>query len=367
MSQSKRWASPICGRKSTLSNRRHQSLVLDPERIAHIQVTDAAEKPIAGASVECVDQQAHDYRHLITDERGAVVVRGLRISRRRSWLFDSHERYVSSTDFDRTINLPADAEVSTHGLIMQAAGVVVGVITDAGTHQPLNGAACPRAGCSVTVSPAEFSDFEGAYRMTGVTPGKTPITVHLGYAPQLIEPQVVAGEEVTLNFALGPARVITGQVVDGEQKPMAAVHVRTTRWAGNDTLGLQAMTDEAGRFVIANAPRDAFEISLYARGFKKPLLDQTIKPEQEKFAFALAADPAEHPGMEGAGPTVGSTALSVTTLDGRKVAGGPGGQDRAAGFLGDLVRSVRGRNSQSGRGARGLRQARRFRHAQHQH
>ena len=48
-------------------------------------------------------------------------------------------------------------------------------------------------------------------------------------------------------------------------------------------LGLQAMTDEEGRFVIADAPRDAFEISLYARGYK-PLLDQAIAAERQEYS-----------------------------------------------------------------------------------
>jgi len=299
-----------------------QQLVLEPERIVNIHVTNVAQEPIAGASVECVDEAVHDYRHLITDEKGSVVVKGLRYSAAELAVRLAHDRYVSSTTFDRTITLPPDVAVSTHGFTMQPAGMVVGTVTDAATGKPLNGARLSAGRVLSDYSPRAWSDFEGTYRMIGVTPGRMPVTVHLAdHAPQLKEVQVVAGEEVKLDFAMQPARAITGRVVDADAQPVGRVHVRATRWAGNDTLGLQAMTNDDGAFALLDAPREPFEVSLYAPGYK-PLLDQPIAADGERFNFELAVDPRQGPGVESAGPAEGSAAppFAVTTLDGAKLA-----------------------------------------------
>jgi thiol-disulfide isomerase/thioredoxin len=226
---------------------------------------------------------------------------------------------VSSTDFDRTVTLPEDTNVSTHGLVMQSAGVIAGTVTDAAGGEPLYGARLTAGRVVSDRLPRAWTDFEGNYRLIGVTPGRTPVTVHFAdHAPQIAEVQVVAGEEVKLDFALAAGRVIIGQVVDAEGQPVPRVHIMATRWAGHETLGLQAMTDGAGRFIIADAPRDEFEICLYAPGYK-PLLDQIVSPQQKEYAFALKPDARKAPGIEGTGPAVGSEAptFTLTTLDGK--------------------------------------------------
>jgi thiol-disulfide isomerase/thioredoxin len=120
---------------------------------------------------------------------------------------------------------------------------------------------------------------------------------------------------------MAPARVINGRVTDADGKALAEVYVRATRWAGNDTLGLQAMTNAEGRFALIDAPNDSFELSLYARGFK-PLLDQTVARDRDTYTFELTPDPrASGDGPATAGLAVGSDApeLKLTTLDGKTI------------------------------------------------
>ncbi|MCB9851193.1 MAG: redoxin domain-containing protein, partial [Phycisphaerales bacterium] len=154
-----------------------------------------------------------------------------------------------------------------------------------------------------------------------VTPGRMVITVHLaGHAPQLREVQVTAAEEVSADFALTEARAITGKLVDPDDKPVADAYIRATRWSGHDTLGLQTMADDAGAFQIIDAPNDAFEIAIYAPGFK-PLLDQAIAADMDAYTYQLALDPRKGPGIGSSGPAEGSDApdFTVTTLDGTKI------------------------------------------------
>jgi len=299
-----------------------QTLALSPERIVHLRITDDAERPIAGVGVECVDQEARDYRHLLTDDAGKTTIRGLRFDAPELSLRLSHEKYVSSPDFDRTIALPSDVLISTHGLTMQIAGTITGVVTDSASGKPLYGARLTAGRVLSDRLPRAWTDVEGRFQLIGVTPGNTPVTVHFAeYAPQIKELHVAAGEENPLDFALSSARTVAGRVVDGDAKPIGGVHLLATRWAGHETLGLQALSDADGRFVLADAPRDAFELSLYAPGYK-PLLDQNIGAQQDQFEFVLKADPRTGAGVAGSGPAVGSAvpAFSVRTLDGQTIA-----------------------------------------------
>jgi len=296
-----------------------QAIVLEPERIVHLRITDEDHQPIAGAGVEMLDEPARDYRHLLTDEQGKAVVRGLRFAAPRLLVRLNHEHYVSSSDFDRVIDLPADVNASTHGLIMRPAGTVIGTVTDAATGKPLYGARLSAGRVLSDDLPRAWSDEEGRYRLVGVTPGKMPVTVHFaGYGPKLLEVSVIAGRETTADFALGPARDINGQVVDGDGKPVVGVHVMATRWQANDTLGLQAMSGTDGRFLLADAPQDAFEIALYARGYK-PLLDQPIGTEKHQYQFTMKVADRAAEGIAGSGPAKGAAALPIalTTLDGQ--------------------------------------------------
>jgi thiol-disulfide isomerase/thioredoxin len=298
-----------------------QAIELARERIVHLRVTDETLRPLGGVSVECVDEPVHDYRQEITNAEGRVALRGLRFDATQLAVRLGHQRYVSDVEFERVLALPADTHVSTHGLVMQPAGVVVGKVTNASTGKPHFGARVSAGRVLSDRLPRAWTDFEGAFQLAGVTPGMTVVTVHLaGHGPEVQAVRVEAGQQAQVDFQMSAGRAITGRVVDPEGAPVADVHVRATRWRDHDTLGLQAMTDEQGRFAMVDAPADAFEVALYARGYK-PLLDQVIRPGQSDYVFELAVDPREGPGVGGSGPQVNTPApdFAVTTLDGQSV------------------------------------------------
>ncbi len=297
------------------------AIALSPERIVHLAITDETKRPIAGVDVECVDQQANDYRHQISDAAGRVVVRGLRFELTELAVRLTHPEYISGTDFDRAIVVPADAHVSTHGLTMEPAGIVTGVVTAPDGKEPVMGARVSAGEVLSDYLPQAWTDMEGRYRIVGVPPGKTVVTVHAaGYAPQLAEVAVAPRTEARLDLCLAPGRTITGTILDPDGKPVPDVHVTATRWRGWDTLGLQALSGADGAFQITGAPPDGFEVALYADGFK-PLLDEAIAAGRERFDFQLQPDPRTGPGVRGGGPPAGQAApdFTLTTLSGEKL------------------------------------------------
>ncbi|MHC4235482.1 MAG: carboxypeptidase regulatory-like domain-containing protein, partial [Planctomycetota bacterium] len=241
----------------------HLIVTLKPERIVHLQTEDAQGQPVGGVIVECIDENRRDFRSLATDAEGKLTIRGLRYDTRFLALRLTHDQYVSSQDFDREIELPEESVESTHKLILEQAGTLIGTITDQSTRQPLNGARVIVGEATGERMIRDWTGFDGAYRINGVRPGRQVVTVHLrGFGPELADVEVQAGKTATLDLKLGPGAQVGGVVVGPEDAPLAGVHVMAVRWREYETLGLQALTDEEGRFVIADAPGDEFLVTL---------------------------------------------------------------------------------------------------------
>jgi len=101
------------------------------------------------------------------------------------------------------------------------------------------------------------------------------VTVHLaGHAPELKNVEVAPGESASVNFELDEAGLVRGIVRNKKGEPVAGIEVAATKWRGKETLGLRAMTDREGRFVIENAPTDEFVLTVF--GSPSPI-SRTVK------------------------------------------------------------------------------------------
>lgn len=292
-------------------------LLMKPERIVHLKIVDEASNGIGGVNVESLEGDRREYRHSLTEDDGRLTLRGLSIDSVELALRLSHEGYVSDTDFDRVLDLPADNPESTHEWVMKRAGIIVGTVQDAEGE--------PRLGARLTVgpemsdyAPRAWSEFDGSFRITGVAPGTAVVTIHYSDAgPQLHEVQVAAGQEAKLDVKLSPGRSVAGTVQNDSGEPLPGVHVMATGWRGHNTLGLQALTDEQGRFEIIDAPSDGFEVALYLRGYE-PLVAQTIGSDADA-NFTMKPDAGRS--TASSGPATGAQApdITVTTLDGKSI------------------------------------------------
>lgn len=285
------------------------------ERIVHIRVTDEEETPISGVTVECQDQRRNDFRVAVTDQSGRVTLRGIHFDVAFLDVRLTHPEFVSSMGFDREIVTPAEEVESSHHFVLKRSGGIIGKVADAETGDPIGGARVMTGSQYSDASPRDWASYEGTYKITGVEPGETVITVHAGgYAPELKTVDVQAGGVAKVDFVLRPEFVVRGVVNDEQGKPVAGVMVWATSWRGHRSLGLQAMTAQDGSFTMAGAPRDGFEI-LVSNG----MLAHQVQPGEDKLieltvsARARAADRVTLSAGEEA------PAVKLTTLEGEVI------------------------------------------------
>ena len=97
--------------------------------------------------------------------------------------------------------------------------------------------------------------------------GPSAVTVQgEGFAPEC-EKLTVQKENPPLSFRLEPGATLRGRVVDRQGKPLDGIWVYADTWRDLRTLTFRATTDNDGRFVWTNAPRDTVIFSLSAKGF----------------------------------------------------------------------------------------------------
>ncbi len=243
------------------------TITIKPERVVHIRTVDVAQKPVAGATVECLDAPRQDYRTVITDSEGKVTLRGVHYDAAEIQVRLSHRDYVSSTQFDRVIATSPDSIETTETFVLEPAGRIVGKVIDAESRDGLGGAriSVGSEASDSDANPIDFSGLDGSYTINGVPPGRAAVTVHRsGRAPDLQFLEVKKGEEVRLEIKLRSPRTIKGVVVDSEGKPSPGAFIMSTDWREHETLGLRAMCDDQGRFELHDAPWDAFGLKAMA-------------------------------------------------------------------------------------------------------
>jgi len=300
---------------------------LKPQRVIHLKTVDDLGRPVAGVTVECTDDPRDDFRSGITDEAGAVTFRGLHFDASTLLIRLSHEEFVSFKGFSHTISTLPEASESTHTLVMARAARIQGRVLDAQTDKPLYGARLMTGQERSDDSPRDWSDVQGYYSIHGIAPGLSTVTVNLSdYAAELQTVEVKAGETATLDFRLHPAAQVKGVIKNDQGEPIAGAEIMATRWRGSETLGIHAVTDREGRFVLENAPRDEFDIAVFARG--AATAHRTVKadagtPLEITLVQATTGEEAEFAPRVRVGD--GAPALTLTALNGVSI------------FFGDLA------------------------------
>jgi len=293
------------------------TIALRPQRVVTIEVLDDAGQPVPGATVETSVSRPYDFRFAITDDRGRVVLRGLNDRSDRIDVRLTHEKYVSSLDFDRTIMLPADPLESTHSLTLAPAGRLVGTITSRRTGEPLHGARVTVGSNSRQRLAQGWSDFNGRYELGSVPLGEAVVTVHhKGFAPELTVVRVAPSDAAQLDVQLDEALTLQGRVRTTGDRPVVGAQVEADEWRGHQTLDLRGLTDEDGRFVIHDAPTDSIGITVYASFGRQAV--QTVRAGAEPAFVVLPEAPAIDLVTTGKRISAGSPVPAVTlkTLDG---------------------------------------------------
>jgi thiol-disulfide isomerase/thioredoxin len=241
---------------------------LKPERIVRLTVVDTSDQPVSGASLEVYDPRTDDFRHLVSDAEGSAMLKGVHFDTQSLSVRLAHEDFVSAGSFDGGIELDPQSRESTHRLVMVRAGSIAGVVTDAATGKPLHGVRLVATAEPSDDAPRDWSDEQGNFNIRGVAPGPSVVTIYRpGFAPELRTLEVASGQSAELPVSLHPALSLKGIVKDSKGQPVKGALLFMQKWRDHAILGLRAMTDRDGVFVMENAPRDEFEVAISARGF----------------------------------------------------------------------------------------------------
>lgn len=287
---------------------------LKPERTATIIISNAAGLPVAGAAVECFDPARNDQRNLISGDDGVVEFRGLHFDADRLQVRVFKDGFVAIDGRGTTLSLPSKEIASSHPITLERAGEITGKVKDASTGEALHGARVFAGDTFSDFAPHDWTDPNGKYTLSGVRPGLTPVTVHLdGHAPDLKIIEIDAEAPAKLDFELGSPGTVRGTIKTQEGAPVVGVEVAATQWRGKSTLGLRAMTDHEGRFVIENTPSDEFTLAIQGMGTTQT---RTVKPSEGTAEFVLDASAMRPAGVHRGDPV---PPLTLITLAGERI------------------------------------------------
>lgn len=261
-------------------------------------IQDPSGRPIQGASVETrlSEQPLQGFEQpcvfvadtQTTDEQGRWRSDGIPARVDGLWFEVTHPDFA-----DRQLAMPRDLKLgdlrAERAVIVLSEGLAVtGRVTDAmGT--PIAGAQL-LAGMNHSMGQWIRTDTTGCFscvlRKRVIQNQTFLLTVQVpGYASQR---RVVPADAdlPPVDFALQPAWLLIGRVVDSEGKPVEDVSVSAADWKGSNTIQWQTKTDSNGGFVWNYPPTDAIKISLYKAGYV--LSWREVVPNGQEQTFVLA-------------------------------------------------------------------------------
>lgn len=295
---------------------------LGPEWVAEIRVVDGEKQPVADAVVEAIYSDNSQMRDMLTDASGLARFVGLPPQIEGLGVRVQHPDYASMTEFDVRVAQPTDGPVVTETVTLERGGIVRGRVTNASTGDPIMMARV-RVGATMSDgAPMAWTDDEGRFEVTGVAAGRRVVTVHSPeLAPTATHVDVLSGESSNVDFALEAGRAVRGRVTNPEGTAVGRATVMIASWRGFESLGLKAMTDDEGNFVIEDAPKDAFTVVAFAPGCEPAERDVPENAGPIELTLAGVKEPAP-PLADGAvAPAVTMTATDGTDVSLAKLRG----------------------------------------------
>jgi thiol-disulfide isomerase/thioredoxin len=313
-------------------------LMLAPERPIAIVVLNDIDAPVAEATVQARVGPEDPPAYARTDADGRAVVHGIPYYADSIRVRVDHPEHVPMRPLGERVDLgkprrgtsqPATQPAIEHTIRLRRAGSIEGVIVDAESAAPINGARVIVGEEMLYGMPTDWTAADGRFRVGRLAPGAHLLTIHrVDYSPTTTEAAVHIGETTTVRVPLRAGRPIAGRIVDPEGKPLANAEVRALRWRGYSTLGLAALTDEEGRFEIDHVPDGPVDFWFVSpdrrtrewRILRGGMTDLTITLEAGPPGTGeLVAGPPAEAAMAPA-VTVGrpAPAIRVTSIDGTK-------------------------------------------------
>ena len=243
---------------------------LFPERPLSVEVVDDLGRPISEARIDVLfgdDDISRDAVSLSTGPDGRAEIHGIGRHVSVIGLSVAHPDHVAAPLRPLWLG-PAQSQPASHPvrrIVLPRAGRVAGRVVREPDGEPIGGARVAVRDLSHEEQLIEWTDLEGSFEISGVTPGPIVITVqHPDYAPELIEDEVRVSGGPRPVIRLRKGRPLAGTVVNEAGAPVPRAFVTCTTWRGHDTLGMRAITDDQGRFEFPQAPDGPIEFAIIA-------------------------------------------------------------------------------------------------------
>ncbi len=258
-------------------------------------VVDAAGRPIAGAGVGT--RTSLDFSgpspirrlfRVLTDEQGRWRSPVLQRDLGELSLQLSHPEYL----FER--NYAVDVDAGRQGkaeLVMRQGCLITGVVLDP-EGRPVPDARLrqgpDRSGWSPY--PHTRTDGKGRFSFYQGVAGQAVITVQANdtnFAPELVvlSPKDLDVDEVSIEVRMKVGGSIRGRVVDTHGDPLVGIRLIGRNWRGFSCVDAFALTDEDGRFVIADMPNEPIRFVVDRYGFET--VNMRLQPRDQEYEITL--------------------------------------------------------------------------------
>ena len=199
----------------------------------------------------------------------------------------SHSDFISDALYGSTPRPSIEELRAQTGVMVMKKGIAVEGRVLAADGKPIAGAKVAqgrdRFGSNY---PSATTDDEGKFRFANCPPGELILTVQAeGHAPDLRR-IMVAPNPPPVEFALEPARRISGRLVDRQGNPVAGALVAADTWRGYRSIKFRVDTDQDGRFAWNDAPADDVLFDIGKQGYMS-VRGKVLKASEDDVTITL--------------------------------------------------------------------------------
>ena len=153
-------------------------------------------------------------------------------------------------------------------VVLRGDAVVIGLVVEAATDQPVANAEVQIAGTRLTAK----TDKAGKYRLMGVRSQLSTVTASApGFRKHEAEHQLLSGKETDIKLSLTGDAVVVGRVLNAEDdSPIVGAEISSVGTT------LSALTDNQGQYRLEGVRSGAAQLKVAARGFPEEIIKRDL-------------------------------------------------------------------------------------------
>ncbi|RED63081.1 carboxypeptidase regulatory-like domain-containing protein [Cohnella lupini] len=262
------------------------TLALNPGVVAG-RVTDLIGNPIAGASVEALDNRINLLASTVTDASGFYSITSLAPEA-------NYRLRVSAVNFANAITgflILAGQTTTVNIALTPQPGTIEGIVTDVGTGEPIGGTSVRAYNADGITILTTMTDANGLYSLPSLLPGTYNILFNdTGYANRTVGALVMSNAVTNVSIALERlSGALSGNVSSPSGQPIPNTLIRVYF---NNIIVSRVGTDENGNYFLPSLAPNPYVLTARANEFGGQTLGAVIEPLQTTTVnFILKPDP----------------------------------------------------------------------------